>query len=1008
MDTGSSLCVHLLGGFRLTRDGRPIIPPIPTRLQHLLAYLCLHQGDAISRHQLAFALWPDTTEEQAHSNLRNLLHRLTEALPESRQLLAIERRAICWRPGHALTLDADEFAAAFARGRAARLAGDRPAERQALLEAMAFYTGDLLPDCYDDWIAPLRERLAQMALQAVERLARLLEESGDYPAALSWALRLMQADPLNEAAYRQLMHLHALNGERVGVVRIFNLCQATLRRELGAEPDPETRTAYQTALAQAAENAGRPSARPAAGPPMAPPTAGLLGRDEALAHIRRLLADQRLVTLVGPAGVGKSALARQAAFACRDDFPDGVRWVDLGPVMDEALLADAVSAALGVREAAARSTLAALEDWLCDRRLLLVLDNCEHLAGHVGRLARALLQAAAGLSILAAGQQPLGIQEEMVWRVPPLAAPQAPAISTGAADCDLAALVASSERNASVRLFVERARAALPTFALTAGNISDVIHICRRLDGNPLMIELAAARVRALAPAQIAARLERAFALLDSGDDPTPAGTRRQPTLWAALEWSHALLSPPEQVLLRRLAVFPGSFTLEDAEAVCSGHGLAVEQVLSAFAGLEDKSLVQSEPAHGRPRFRLHEVGRQYAGAKLAAAGEAARVEARHLDVYGRLAGEAAGHLAAEQQAAWLERLEAEHDNLRAALAYAGRSAGNLEVGLRLVGDLARFWATRGHFKEGRYWAGLLLAAAAPEGVTAGRLAALRAAANLAYYQTDYGAARALYEQALAAARALDDRPAIAMILRGLGTVAHGQADCEQALAWYRESLALCREIGDRGGEAAALANLGLAAWQHGDAAAGREHIEACLALRRQLGDEVGIAYVLHLLADIAWSEGRAVEAQSLNEASLAMRRRLGDRWGIAYSLDSLAVIAGRQGDAGRARTLFAESLRLFYELGSQHGLGDVLDHLAGLLAAEDNTVAAGQLMAAAAALREAIHAALPPNMQQEHDRQLDQIRAQLGDERFRAAWLLGRALTTPRAVELALALTAS
>jgi non-specific serine/threonine protein kinase len=473
------------------------------------------------------------------------------------------------------------------------------------------------------------------------------------------------------------------------------------------------------------------------------------------------------------------------------------------------------------------------------------------------------------------------------------------------------------------------------------------------------------------------------------------------------MAWSHRLLSPREQILFRRLAVFAGAFTLEAAEAICAGHGLPAAAVLDAFAGLEDKSLLEVAPSRGPRRFRLHEVVRQSAQARLSAAGETEWMQGRQADHAARLVSARQDHLTGRQQAVWLEELAAEHDNLRAALAWSAADPSRVGLGLQIVGGLARFWATRGHFKEGRHWARTLLAAAPAGPATPGQLAALRTAANLAYYQADYPEARRLYAQALAAARVLDDRPAIATLLRGLGTVAHSQADCERAFACYRESLALCRELGDRAGEATALANLGLAAWQHGDAAAGRSQLEACLALRQQLGDEVGIAYVLHLLADIAWSEGRAVEAQSLNDESLAMRRRLGDKWGSAYSLDSLAVMARDQGERNQARALFAESLALFHELGSLHGLSDVLDHLAGLLADEGQPDPAARLMAAAAALRQTIAAALPPNAQTEHDRQRARIREQLGDERFRAAWTLGSAMLTEQAVQFALRMLA-
>ncbi|MCX7669798.1 MAG: tetratricopeptide repeat protein [Anaerolineae bacterium] len=1007
MDIASPLSVHLLGRFRLTSDGRPLTCLAQPRLQFLFAYLLLHDA-LISRQQLAFAFWPDTSDEQARGNLRNLLHRLHEALPQSKHLFEMDRHTIRRLPAGGVTLDVVEFETAVEEADAARRSGERPAERRALTHALELYAADLLPDCYADWIAPLRERLSHVVRQATERLAILLEEDGDYAAAIVCARRLIQADPLDEAAYRRLMHLHGRNGDRVGVARAFTTCQSMLRRELNAAPERETQTAYRAALSEATDVAGRALPSPtdprAAGGRVtrAAEWTGLVGRQWAITHVRGLLADQRLVTLTGAGGVGKSRLARRLAAELSESFADGAWWVDLGPVTDEALVAATVATALDVQEGARRSVADALVKRLRNQHLLLVLDNCEHLVGAVGQLTQALLRAAPHLHILATSQQPLGAEGEIIWHVPPLAVPAAWSATNperrGFAD----ALIVSGQ-NESIQLFIERARAVLPGFDLTADNVEAIIQICRRLNGIPLALELAATRVRTLSVRQIADRLDDALAMLGPAEDRATAARQRPRPLWAALEWSHGLLTRSEQILLRRLAVFAGSFTVEDAEQVCTGHGLTGDQILSALVGLEEKSLMEAEITAGGNRFRLHELVRQYARTKLEAAGEAARVEARHLDVYARLVAEATAHLTDEQQAIWLDRLEAEHDNLGAALAASCRLAGGQEAGLAMAGGLARFWATRGHFREGRYWAHALLAATRAASPTPGRLGVLWAAGNLAYYQTDYAEASRFYTEALAVGRALDDRRAVAAIMRGLGTVAHGQGDCERALICYRESLALCREIGDYQGEAAALANLGLALWQHGDGVAGRDHLEACLVLRQRLGDEVGVAYVLHLLADIAWSEGWPAEARALNERSLAMRRRLGDRWGMAYSLDSLAVMARASGDGARARRLFAESLVLFDDLGSLHGLSDVLDHLAGLLAEEGDDEGADQLMAAAAVLRETVHAALPPNMQQEHDQQLGRIRERLGPEHFRAAWLLGRALTREQAVQYAL-----
>lgn len=1013
MDTSRTLNVQLLGSFRVTRGNDQVVDLDQPRLQFLLAYLLLHRDTAISRQQLAFAFWPDTSDTQARSNLRTLLHRLLEALPEGKDVLALDRHTVCWRSDARIVLDVAEFEDAAACADRAEKAGDVADARRWLERACAIYTGELLPGCYDDWIPPIRERLSQTATHGLERLMAFLEAAQDFAAAIPHAQRLLRHDPLHEAGYRHLMRLQAATGNRTGVVRAFNACEAVLRKELGVAPDRETQVAYRAALQQAISAAATaptvPVQRSAGRGNLPVQLDSLIGREREAEQVGRLLTAHRLVTLIGPGGVGKTRLALRVASDLHPTLPEGAWWVDLASLTDDALIMPTIASALEVHAGAGRSTAQALADWLVDRTLLLVLDNCEHLASRVGAQARTLLEAAPRLRILATGQHALGLAGEIAWRVPVLDVPPENLIPPGERT---EAVAAALDRYACIRLFVERAQASLPSFALTTANANAVAEICRRLNGVPLAIELAAARIRTLTAEQILARLDDALTLLARQDaSPDQPTLPRQQALAATIAWSHELLSQPRRILFRRLAVFAGSFDLDAVEAVCAGHGIPAELILGLLADLEGRSLVEAEPIPGQRRFRMHEVIRQYAAARLAEAGEAERLRTRHLDYYAGLVAAAQAPRAGEGQAAWLDRLAAEHDNLRAALAIslsaATREAN--EAGLRIVGGLWRFWVTRGFFREGRHWAKTLLAAA-PGGAsdaTPGRLSALRTAAMLARYQTDYADARTLFEQALAVSRRLDDRVAQATITRELGNLAHGAGDYPTALRCYEESLALCRETGDRQGESAVQGNLGLVAWQHGDPVAGRRHLEACLAIRRELGDEVGIAYALHLLADIAWSKGQQAEATSLNAESLSMRRRLGDRWGIAYSLDSLGVIAAQQGDGVGARAHFAEALSLFHELGSQHGLCDVLDHLAGLLADEGSFDSAAQLMAAAAAQRETVGAALPPNVRVEHERQLACLRDGLGAERFRAAWTLGRALTMERAVRRALELTA-
>jgi predicted ATPase/DNA-binding SARP family transcriptional activator len=1008
MDTHRPLEVSLLGGFRLRCGDQPVKGFAQARLQHLLAYLVLHRRTPVSRQQIAFAFWPDTSDEQARSNLRTLLHRLLEGIPAGEGYLDLDRSSIRWRDHAALRIDVADFEDALARAGEAARAGDQAMLRRWLEAAVNLYAGDLLPDCYDDWVLPIRERLSQVALQATERLVLLLEEEAEYRTAIEVAGRLLRHDPLHEAAYRHLMRLHALCGDRVGVVRTFNACKAVLRRELDVPPADETRATYRQALDRAALEAECGQIAPPRHPPLRSnlpqPTASLIGREQETAHLSQLLEAHRLVTLTGSGGVGKTSLALHVAGDLQAAFEDGAWWVDLEPVADEAFVSQTVAETLGVREAPGGSTTQALAERLRDRHLLLVLDNCEHLVVSVAPLAQTLLRSAPRLHLLVTSQQALGLPGEIAWRIPSLATPRAESPQDLADAATLPEFPASLRDCPSVNLFIERAQAALPSFELTAANAGDVAAICRRVDGIPLAIELAAARTRTLTPRQITARLDDALALLAR---PIPGGGARHQTLRATIEWSHGLLSAREQTVLRRLAVFAGGFTLDAAEAVCSCDRIGSEQVLDLLAGLEDKSLLESTQIGGPLRFRLHEIIRQHADGKLDESGEAERLRDRHLEHYARLVAQAEPYLAGPDQGAWLDRLEAEHDNLRAALEWSLAKGGGHGAGLEIAGGLLRFWTARGHFREGRRWTQALVEAAPASPPTRARLKALGAAGHLAYLQGDLAQARAHGEAALAGAQALGDQPAIAHITHRLGSVAHAQGDCSTAMRCFESSLALHREAGDRWGEAATLANLGLATGHYGDPAAARRLLEECLDLRRRLGDEAGIAYALNALGDVALSEGRIVEARSLNEEALRMSGRLGDKPGIARSLDSLAVIAAREGDGARARTLFGECLLLYRELGDKRAIAGALDHLAGLLAGEGQAHAATQLMAAAAAQREAIGAVLPPSAREAYDRELALVSAALGDESFRAASTLGRAMTSEQAVRRALEVTA-
>lgn len=717
--------------------------------------------------------------------------------------------------------------------------------------------------------------------------------------------------------------------------------------------------------------------------------ASFIGRERELAEIERRLPPARLLTLTGVGGCGKTRLALRAAADLAPRFPNGAWLIQLAPLADSALVPRAVATALGVRGAAGRPLLTTLATALASRRLLLVLDNCEHLIGACARLAETLLRACPHLQILATSREPLRISGEVTWRVPPLALP-------GAGPFPELESLAQVE---AVALFLDRARARRPDFILTHQTAPSVAAICRRLDGLPLGIELAAAQVGALAPKQIAARLGDALRLLGGGSRTLP----RQETLRATLDWSHALLSDAEQALLRRLAVFGGGFDVEAAEGACSGEGIAPAEVLALLTALVEKSLVEPQVQLAGARYRLLEPVRQYAWELLAEHGETGAVQRRHALYMLELAEAAEPGLMSGERGPWIERLAAEQDNLRAALAWSRRSAEGSggTVGLRLASALMWFWNLRGDVGEGLEWVEAALARdqdAAP----ALRAKALYAAAELAWLQGQSALARARIEESAALFRALGDRRGLAYTLQSL-PMAIDHPGAQESVA---ESLRLFEEVGDAWGAALAMGALDLFALiRDGDPMGrGQARLEEALARWRELGDDWGTAQTLNMLGDLARSQGDEAGAVARYEESLALLRRQGLTGTVPSLLHNLGYVALRRGDVRRALRLFRESLALFRDQGDQRGIADGLDGLAGVLGGLKQPERAARLLGAAEALREAIGAAVWPANAADYARTAGVVRGQLDEPAFAAAWAAGRGLPPEQATAAALA----
>jgi predicted ATPase/class 3 adenylate cyclase/Tfp pilus assembly protein PilF len=714
-----------------------------------------------------------------------------------------------------------------------------------------------------------------------------------------------------------------------------------------------------------------------------------IGREREMQEVKELLKHTRLLTLTGSGGCGKTRLALQVAADLLEDYPDGVWFVDLSTLTDPALVPSTVAATLGIHEEPGRPALATLAEALKSRTLLLILDNCEHVVGACAQLAEALLRTCPNVRIVATSREALGIAGEVAWRVPSLSLPQPHEV----AQSQSLARVVQYE---AVRLFIERAKAAAPDFTVSPQNIGAIVQICRRLDGIPLAIELAAARVKVLSVEQIAVRLDDRFRLLTGG---SRTALPRQQTLRAMMDWSYELLNEHERTLFRRLAAFAGGVTLEAAEAVCADEQIPSHQILDLLTNLVSKSLVIFEERDEEARYRLLETVRQYARDKLLETGEAARVRDRHRDWFVAFVERAESALQGPDQALWLKRLETEHDNIRAALEW---SSNDPEIGLRLAGALWFFWYLRGYVSEGREWLKQFLAKTA-HAPTPLRAKALYGASMLARAQDDYAQATALLEESLALYRALRDKRGVASVLGNLGVIAFARGDYARATKLHEESLEHFRELGDRIGMASALSELGNVAMYQGDLARAERLLEESLALSRAAQDDQGIALALRRLGATLLQKGERALAKALLQESLELYRELGAVSGLASVLNSLGMVALSEGDAQRASALLRESLVKYRDVGDRWHIALCLDRLARVAAAQGEWARAARLLGAEEALREAIGAPLPPSEREGREQVLKLAHKHLGEESFAAAWADGYAMKLDHAIACAL-----
>jgi predicted ATPase/DNA-binding winged helix-turn-helix (wHTH) protein len=708
---------------------------------------------------------------------------------------------------------------------------------------------------------------------------------------------------------------------------------------------------------------------PAAPPPtnLPHPTTRVFGRERDVAAVREGLAVSRLVTLTGPGGIGKTRLALEAASGLVPDFPAGVWVVELASVADPSGVPHAVAAALGVREGA--DAVGSLRAWLADRRLLVVLDNCEHVVEAAAALVADLLRAGGGLRVLATSREALAVPGEAVRAVQPLAEADA------------------------VGLFLDRARLRNPDFERSRDDSKAIAEVCVGLDGIPLALELAAARARVLSAAQIAARLGDRLRLLAPAGRATPS---RHRTLRDAVDWSHDLLPEEERALFRRLSVFAGGWTLEAAEAVCREP-----EVLDLLDRLVDKSLVTAEGQNGDARYRMLETIRQYAAEKLCEAGEDVALRARHLAWFAtlmtRLFESARDAISGER----LRTSVADYDNLRAAMGYGFGPGGDAEAATRIAVVLGLFWQLRGHWSEGRRWLELALAAG-PAVSPPVRAGALLWAGALAHDQGDLERARSLLEESLALRREEGHVDRIGGAIHILANVLERMGRADAAVAYREEFFSLMRESGNARGIASAATGLGLNALGRGDYERAAVWFAEALAGVESTGNPANVAVALHNLGDVALHRGDLEGAMELLERSIAAARDAGALRVVAHSTHALGYAAVELGRYDEATARLLEALEIDEEEGDREGMAFVLEGLARAAAARGDAARSMRLAGAAHALRESIGAPVPSFEGEVLARDIAAARGALGDAAADEAFREGRAMALERAVAFA------
>lgn len=1020
----SKLEIRLLGKFDVRRDGKPFT--IPSRpAQSLFAYLILNAGTSHRREKLAGLLWPDSLEETARDNLRHALWRVRKALESasSTRFLHADDLTISFETSSDYWLDA-----------AALEKVSENASADELMAVLSEYQGELLPGLYDEWVVLEREHLNSIFDHHMARLLALLEKEKRWLDILDWGERWIKLGQKPEPAYQALMSAHAAKGDMSKVAATYERCVKSLK-EFGIAPSEQTRALFErlkagkemleTGTADPVKEKHRESTKTN----LPNPITSFIGREKEVEEIVKLVGRNRLVTLTGPGGVGKTRLAIQSSNKMLGKFKDGVWWVELAPLMDDAMVPGVVAQVLGVRDSPSRPLVESLKSFLREKQLLLVLDNCEHLVDACAQFAYELLTRCENLKILATSREVMGITGEMAFQVPTLSLPKHQSLAQ-------IHLLLEYE---SIRLFVERACAVKSDFALTEKNVAAVLQICQRLDGIPLAIELAAAHIRLMSPGEIERGLENRFSLLTSGSQ---AAIPRHQTLRAAIDWSYELLDDEERILFRRLSVFAGGFTLEAADAICGGEGIGHDEILNLLSHLVGKSLFFAESSEGREtRYHSLETIRQYAMGKMLDAGEQGRLYQLHLDFFVDFAEVAEPQLMGAEALQWQDLVQSDWDNLRSALRWSleGRQG---EKGLRIASALLYFAAPRGYLREiNQILLELLetldkgmrtiarakgLFAAALTGVQLGNfnastfyeesIAILRETGEdgrglleiaLSYYadalvwsKPRVGARFA--EEAVNLCRESGNRRGLAYALDRLAIAYHWMNDCESARHFLEESITIAQETQDVFTRMISVTDLGAVYQYEGKLEIAKEYLEEVKPLWAKSFKQ-SVAIVDTFLGNIARIQGQHAVAETLLEGAFRVLREFEDKRSIAQALIFLGRLELDRADLIATERCSSEALILVRETNAWSYVPRLLDSFAYLYLAKNESYRAARLLGAADVCREQLGVPILPVERRDYEFSVSAIQAQLDQASFNAAWTEGRAMTMEQAIAFAL-----